>query len=347
MFIIMRETSTSGLSKCFFEMPDVRWGTNQRGRPATKIAPKGEPVSRMFVSWDTSKLQPKLEDGIKHARRPFDLREIGHLIYCERCKRLKDCQYGRNPMGFRMKEFTGLWEDERESLRRAVILLAALGPTKRGFGGRPGGYLRKEIEKIAGTEGTSTDRVIDDLMRIGILGLRSTPGWPRYEYRSKPRSRYLVDARNESARRQVRDLLTSVRGIAKRRRFEMDKDYDPILLTPGTGFILVGEQPPRWFKEIFKEFWFAFRDVWYDSVRPRLSSEGNPCTRQPNMRGVRSRLTRVLTKIDAISQPQVSEWRQFRNRCRRTETISDLMKTGSARKYRGSFVLFSVSDLEP
>jgi hypothetical protein len=244
-----------------------------------------------------------------------------------------------------MHDYPDLWKSERDSLRRAFIILTIIGPYRR-----PGGYLRKDIENIAGTHGSETDRLIEDLVEMGILRRRKSAGesgWARYNHSSKPRSRYLIEVRNESARRQVRDLLASVWGVAKQRRFEMDKDYDPFLLTPGTGFILVGEQPPRWFKEVFKEFWSAFRDAWYDSMGPRLNPGGRrPSSRQAITQGMERHMNTVLDGIDAISQPQISEWKQFWNKCHGTEIVDDLMKARGARKYRGSFVLFSVGDLE-
>jgi hypothetical protein len=225
-----REKQSSGYGDCGLRNPEITWG---------KYA-SGELISALFLSWRRGQLHSGVQRAI--SRHPPGLWELLEESTCKVCPHLRPGRredIARNPLFQDMGAYYfELVTQEGPRMRRLLIILNLLGPE----GSRPGGYLRQDIEKMAGTlkSRSMTDRLILRLCRLGLLTRRKRRGSaPRYNFIRNG------DVRLAHASLARRDWLEA-RWITNKLRELLKRDPELNVVPVEIGMI-VGEAPPTWF----------------------------------------------------------------------------------------------------
>jgi len=230
-----REKSGTGSANCRLKNPGIAWGKQ----------PSGKIISNLFLDWKRGQLNPMIERAIRS--QPAGLWEILEESSCKGCPHLRRGQrdhIARNPLYQSMAPYYfELVAQGGYRERRLLIILNLL----RTGGSRPGGFLREDIEKVAGTVSSRsmTDRLIRRLCRFGLLSRKKRPNRrPRYHFTGVGNKRLVRAVR-------ARKEFTEARWILDELRESMKKDPEANVLPVDVGMV-IGKAPPGWFLDYMR-----------------------------------------------------------------------------------------------
>lgn len=304
-----REDLSAGCADCQFHKPSIVWGSK----------PSGELVKRVFKNWGKGELHAAIEDALD--KDPIALWEICEEVSCRNCPCLRRGDSGHvalSPLFRRMSHYYFELLDEGHRLRRLVIVLNILGVK----GARPGGYLRKDLQRIAGSisSASTTDKLIDKLCALGILRREKRPGRaPRFKF---------TPAGNSKLGEMVRLSKRHYFAHEHVKRLSCEMKREPVgSITPLSVGDVIGVPPPGWFLTYVHMIdtlrFYAWKRllVNHELVLTQEHPAPHP-SRSAIAQAMHSVLNNLLMWTDSMGDKEVAEWDAFIRRCREDERCS-------------------------